>query len=638
MFDFFRSHMKLLQLVLLPLVFIAFVLVGVEGYKSSQQGANETIAKVDGRAIKQGEFDFKQRETLDRMRRQMPNVDAKLFDTPQMKQQIVDDLVRERVLEVAAHKGNLTTTNDRLLHLYLTDPQFAQIRKPDGSIDAQALETALSAQGMTVAQFESGLRREMDMRQVMFGIGATVAAPATATAQALDAMFQQREVQLQQFDAKEFQARVNPSAAEIEAYYKANPSRFQSPENAAIEYVVLDLDTLKKSVTIPEEDLRKYYTENAARYATPEERRASHILIKADKSMTAEQRAAAKAKAESLLAELKKRPAAFAELARKNSDDPGSAVQGGDLDFFGRGAMVKPFEDTVFSLKPGQISELVETDFGYHIIQLTQVRGGDKRSFESVRAEIEDEVKKAEAQRRFSEASLDFTNTVYEQADSLKPVVDKLKLELKSADNVQRTPAAGATGALASPKFLEALFSSDALRNKRNIEAVEIGPNQLASARVLRYTPSATLSLADVTPRIRETLVAEQATALARKEGEARLEALRKAPDTALQAPTQLVSRAQSRQLPRELVAGILKAPADKLPAYVGIDLGAQGYVVAKITKVAGRDPVVADAQQASTQYAQAWAQAESLAYYESLKKRFKAEVVKPMASASAPS
>jgi peptidyl-prolyl cis-trans isomerase D len=635
MFDFVRSHMKLMQLILLPFLLLGFVFVGIEGFKTNEGGANETIAKVGGRPITQGEFDFKHREQVDRVRRQAPNVDAKMFDTPEMKLRILDELVRERVLMVAAQKSHFVTTNDRLLHVYLNDPQFAPVRKPDGSVDAAALELALSQQGMTVADFENMLRRELETRQVMFGIGATAFAPTTAANEALDAMFQQREVQFERFDSKDFAAKVNPSAADIEAYYKANTARFQSPERASIEYVVLDLASLEKGITLPEDDLRKYYEQNAARYTAPEERRASHILIKADKSMSAEQRAQAKAKAESLLAELKKKPSAFAELARKNSQDPGSAEQGGDLDFFGRGAMVKPFEDTVFALKPGQISDLVESDFGYHIIQLTQVRGGEKRSFESVRAEIADEVKKQEAQRRFSEASLDFTNTVYEQSDSLKPVADKLKLEIRTVANVQRTPSPGTEGPLASAKLLEALFSADALRNKRNIEAVEVGPNQLASARVVNYTPAATLSLAEVTPQVRELLVAQQSAALARKEGEARLAALRQAPDTVLKAPVQAVSRLQA-QIPRELVNAVLKAPTDKLPAFVGVDLG-QGYVVVKVAKVAGRDPVAADSKQATAQYAQAWAAAESQAYYAALKKRFRVEVLHPPASASAP-
>jgi peptidyl-prolyl cis-trans isomerase D len=441
-------------------------------------------------------------------------------------------------------------------------------------------------------------------------------------------MFQQREVQVQRFDAKEQLAKVAPTDAQIEAFYKdpTHAADFEAPEQSTIEYVVLDVEALKKGISVTDDELRKYYAENESRYGTPEERRASHILVKAEKDTPAADRAKAKAKAESLLAELKKPQAVFADLARKNSDDPGSAQKGGDLDFFSRGAMVKPFEDAAFALKPGETSGIVESDFGYHIIRLTSVRGGGKRSFESARAEIEDEVKKQLAQKRFSELAVEFTNMVYEQSDSLKPVVDKFKLELRSAKDVKRTPAPDATGPLANPKFLAALFGNDTIANKRNTEAVETGASQLVSGRVVAYTKAHQLPLAEVKPLVRGKLVQVQAAALARKLGEERLAVLRAAPATVMSEPAQTVSRAKAGELPRALVDAVLKAPSTTLPAFVGVDLGDQGYALAKLTKVLGRDPVAADAARAQSSYAKTWGDAESSAYYEALKTRFKVD------------
>jgi peptidyl-prolyl cis-trans isomerase D len=324
---------------------------------------------------------------------------------------------------------------------------------------------------------------------------------------------------------------------------------------------------------------------------------------------------------------VKKNPASFADVARKNSQDTGSALNGGDLDFFGRGAMVKPFEDAAFALKPGGISDVVESDFGYHIIQVTQARGGETKSFDQVRPEIEDEVKKQLAQARYSDAAVEFTNMVYEQPDSLKPVADKLKLPIQTAQGVARTAGPAAKGPLASPKFLEALFSNDALRNKKNTEAVDAGSSQLISARVVTYSPAAMKPLAEVTASVKEKLVAKQAAALARKEGEARLAELRKAPETALTGAAQVVSRAQARELPKPLIDAVLKAPAAKLPAVDGVDLGDQGYVIVKVTKVLGRDPMAADTVRSQGQYAQAWAAAEAQAYYAALKSRYEVDV-----------
>jgi peptidyl-prolyl cis-trans isomerase D len=637
MFEFVRKHTRLLQFVLVLLIFPSFVFFGIQGYSRFMGGENTTVAKVAGRNITLSEWTAAQRDQIERVRRQMPGVDPKLFDTPEMKKEVLETLVREHVLLAAADKLHLVTTNERLERELMSVPQLAALKRPDGSFDVDAYKALLGAQGMTPPMFEARMRQEVTQRQVLQGLSATAIGPASSSGAAFDALLQQREIQVQRFDTKDALAKVNPTDTELEAYYKnpANAAQFDAPEQASIEYLVLDIDALKKGISVPEEELRKYYAENEARFTTPPERRASHILVKAEKSGPAAEREKAKAKAEKLLAEVKKNPASFADIARKNSDDPGSAEKGGDLDFFGRGAMVKPFEDAAFGLKQGEISGVVESDFGYHIIQVTGARGGEKKSFEQVRAEIEDEARKQQAQRKFSEAAVEFTNMVYEQADSLKPAADKFKLELRKAEGVKRTPAAGATGALASPKFLDALFGADALRNKRNTEAIEIGANQLASARIVQYSPAHQRPFAEVKAAVREKVAAEQAAALARKDGETRLAELRKAPDTVLAAPAQTISRAQTRELPRELIDATLRAPADKLPAYVGVELPGQGYAVVKLVKVLGRDPAAADAVRVQSQYAQAWGDAESQAYYAALRSRLRAETLPAAATAA---
>jgi len=633
MFEFVRTHTRLLQFVLVLLVFPSFVFFGIQGYSRFTGGANTTVAKVAGRSITQAEWEAAHRDQIERVRRQMPGVDAKLFDTPEMKRQTLESVVREHVMLAAADKLNLVTTDDRLQRLFSTDPQFAFIRNPDGSIN----KDMLAAQGMSSELFAQRMRQDLSVRQVLQGVGGTVFATPAVAAAALDAFFQQREVQLQRFDAKDYAAKVTLSDADIEKYYKEHAAQFQAPEQASVEYLVLDLESLKKSVTVSEEDLRKYYAENEKRYSTPEERRASHILIKADKDAPAAERAKARAKAEALLAELKKNPAAFADVARKNSQDTASAEKGGDLELYiGRGNTDKPYEDALFALKKGELSGVVDTNEGFYILQLTDVRGGEKRSFESVRAELEEEVRRQLAQKKFSEVAVDFTNMVYEQADSLKPAADRFKLALHQAQGVKRTPAPDATGPLASAKFLEALFSNDAIRNKRNTDAVETAPNQLVSGRIVQYAPARVLPLAEVRDKVRDRVVALQAAALARKDGEARLAELKKAPQTALSAEPQAVSRAQAKDLPRPLVDAVLRADVSKLPAAVGVDLGEQGYAVARINKVLGRDPVAADVARAQAQYAQTWGEAEAQAYYAALKSRFKVEVKEDVVAAEA--
>lgn len=635
MFDFFRKHMRAMQFVLVLLILPSFVFFGIQGYSRFGEGGNATVAKVAGQNITRAELDAAQRDQVERVRRQMPNVDAKLFDSPEMKQRTLDELIRERVALAASDQLKLATTDDRLRRLFVADPQFAFLRNADGSVN----KDALAQQGMSSEQFAARLAQDIARRQVFFGVAGTVLAPASNSAAAMDALLQQREIRVLRFNAKDYVAKINIGEADLDKYYKdpAHAAQFMAPEQATIEYVVLDLDALKKSISVSDDELRKYYEENAARYTTPEQRRASHILIKAEQGTPAADRAKAKVKAEALLAELRKNPAAFADLAKKNSDDPGSAERGGDLDFFARGAMVKPFEDAAFGLKAGEIGPLVESDFGYHIIQVTAVRGGEKRSFDAVRAEMEDEVRRQLAQRRFADAAVEFTNTVYEQPDSLKPVADKLKLEIRTLAGVQRTPAPGATGPLASPKFLDPLFGNDALRNKRNTEAVETATNQLVAGRIASYSPAQLLPFADVKARVQAAVVAEMAAAQARKDGEARLDSLKKAPQSPIIEPMQVVSRVQRRDLPPQMIDAVLRADAASLPVFVGVDLGAQGYAVARIDKVLGRDAAAGDPRQMAGQYAQAWGEAEAMAYYDALKTRFKVEVKASAASESGP-
>lgn len=623
MFEFIRSHTRLFQGILVILVFPAFVFFGVQGYSGGGPGT-ESVAQVAGRPITQAEWDTAHRNQIERVRAQSPDVDVKLLDTPAMKQRTLEALIRERVLLVAADKMNLSITDERLQRTFATDPQLAFLRKPDGTLN----KDLLSAQGMTAPQFEQRLRQDLAVQQVLGGIGSTALGPSVSANSALDALLQQREVRIVRFEAKNYVDKAKPTDADIDAYYKdsKNAAAFEAPERATIEYVLLDIEAIKAGIKVSDEDLQKYYTENASRYVAAEERRASHILIKAEKDASSAVRDKAKAKAASLLEQARKNPGSFADLARKNSDDPGSAVQGGDLDFFGRGAMVKPFEDSAFGLKVGDISDVVESDFGYHVIQVTGARGGEKKPFEAVKTEITDEVKGQLAQRKYAEMAETFSNTVYEQSDSLKPVAEKLGLTVATAKAVTRTPAQGATGPLGNPKFLNALFTTDVIKNKRNSEAVDLGGNQLAAARMVDHAPARRLPLEEVKDLVRQRLVVEQSAALAKTEALSRLEAWRGgAPADALEPPVK-VSRAQTEALPPELVDAVLKAPASPLPAWTGVDFGELGYAAVRIDKILPREPV-GDAKQLQSQYAQVWGAAESEAYYVALKERLKVKV-----------
>ncbi|AYQ29174.1 MULTISPECIES: SurA N-terminal domain-containing protein [unclassified Polaromonas] len=629
MFDFIRKHTKVTMALLFLLIVPSFILFGLDGYNQSRdKGA--VVAKVDGKDIIQSEWDQAHQREVERLRVTMPSLDPKLLDSPEARYTVLERLVRDRVIAAAADKFKLATSDQRLARELQQTPEIASLRRPDGSLDMDRYRALLANQGMSPEMFEANLRADLSNRQVLVGIGASGFSANAAADMALNAYFEKREVQLARFSVADFAAKLSPTDADLEQFYKTNEKLFQAPEQASIEYVQLDLDSIKKGLTVNEADLKTYYEQNAQRLSGTEERRASHILIASPKTAPAADREKARAKAQELLALVKKSPDTFADVARKNSQDPGSAPNGGDLDFFARGSMVKPFEDAAFSMKKGDISDVVESEFGYHVIKLTDVKAPKQRSFEEMKPELEAELKKQQAQKKFSETADAFTNGVYEQSDSLKPVAERLKLEIKSAARVTRQPEAGATGVLANPKFLGALFAADAVEKKRNTEAIEVAPNQLVSGRIVQHTPARTQPFAEVKDQVRQRWLAQRGAEEARKEGTAKLAAWKAAPASAtgLSAPV-VVSREQTQQLPPPVIDAALRVDGAALPGFAGVDLGTQGYAIVKVDKVVARDvPVEAAAKQQRNQYAQWWTSAESLAYYNGLKERFKAEIL----------
>ncbi len=630
MFEFIRNNTRVVLGFMLLLIIPSFVFFGIEGYSRSNTGASTTVAEVGGYKITRAEWDNAHQRVLQNARQQMSGADIAKLDTPALRLATLDNLVRERLLLVAASDMHLSPSDARLQRLFATDPQFAQLRNPDGSVNREIL----AMQGMSSEMFAQRLRQEVATQQVLAGASRAVLAPASIVDATVDPLLQRREVQFKRFEAPAYRDKVKPTDAEIEAFYKAHTDDFKAPEMAEIEYVQLDFDTVGAASVPTEDELRKFYDANAARFTAPEERQARHILINADKSLAASERAAAKAKAETLLAQARSNPAGFAELAKKNSQDTGSAVQGGDLGFFGRGAMVKPFEDAAFGMKTGDITGPVETDYGYHIIQLVGTKGGEVKPFADVKAEITAELRRTAAQKLWPAQAELFTNTVYEQSDSLQPAIDKFKLKKQTA-TVQRTPAAGATGPLASAKLLEAVFAKDALENKRNTDAVEVGPNQLVSAHVLKHTPARVQTLDEVKAAVVERLVTEQALALAKKEGQAALAALGSGSGDNKLSDNAIISRSNPQGVPRPVLEAALRADAGKLPVNTGVELPGAGYVVLRVLKVLPREKPPGSEETISQQYAQAWAAAESDAFMTALKKRYKARVLPEAQAAS---
>ncbi|QXL84619.1 SurA N-terminal domain-containing protein [Comamonas sp. NLF-1-9] len=635
MFEAIRKHSKIVMGILFLLIIPSFVLFGIDGNYFGEK--SPAVASVDGKPITQAEWDNAHRNESDRLRAQQPGLDGKLLDSPQARYATLERMVRDRVLAAAAQHMHLAVSDAQLARELQAIPAIAQLRKPDGKLDVDAYRALVGAQGLTPEGFEMQMRSDLSVAQVLGGVVSTSFVSPAESELGMQALLQRREVQIARFDAQKYASEVKVDDAALQAYYQAHTAQFRQAEEASIEYVVLDMDAIKAGITVNEDDLRTYYKENQDRLAGKEERRASHILINAPKDAPAAEREAARKKAESLLAEVRKDPARFAAIAKESSQDPGSAAQGGDLGYFARGAMVKPFEDAVFSMHKGDISDLVETDFGYHIIELTDVKPPKIPSFEEARPALEAELRQQQAQRKFAEVAEAFSNIVYEQPDSLQPVADKLHLKVQTASGLARTPAPGAQGVLANARFLDALFAPESLQSKRNTEAVDVGSNELAAGRIISYQPAQTLPYEQAKDRVRAAYVAAKSAELATAEGEAKLAAWREQPASASGLAAAItIARDQPAGQPAALVDAVLRASADTLPVWVGVGLGEQGYAVVKIERIVPREEADAQQQALAQQYLQAWTQAEALAYYELLKQRYKVQIKVPRPAAEA--
>ena len=627
MFDFIRDHKKIMQILLIILIFPSFVLFGIDGYKRFQN-SGDVVATVNGVEITKEEWEQSHKNEVTRMRASMPNIDVAMFDSPAMKYGVLERMVQTRVLESSAKKLNLKVSDQRVALAISGIEGLAGIKKPDGSLDIEKYKQLLASQGMTPEIFENRMRGEVAMRQVVNGVTqSSVTFPAQIDV-ALDSFYQQREIQIAIFSASDFLAQAKPADEDVSKFFTLHKNEYQSAESADIEYVVLSLDAIEKNITLNEADLKAYFDQNQATLAAKEERRASHILINASTSASDADKQKAREKAQSILDAIKKNPASFADAAKKNSQDPGSAVKGGDLGFFARGAMVKPFEDAAYALIKGEISGLVQSDFGFHIIQLTEIKSATS-DFNQARPVLEKELKNQQARKQFAEMAEQFSNLVYEQSDSFKPVVGKLKLDIQTAQNVTKEVKPDPKSPWTNANLLKSLFSADSIKNLRNTEAIEAGPNTLVAARITKYFPAKQIPLEEIKPMIVQAVLVQKALELAKENGKSKLEEWKKAPEAAqLQSPV-VLSREQSMNLPGNLVDEAMRASTAKLPILIGVDLGSRGYGIVKVNKVLENNTQTKSTQ-LRERFVKSWATAENLAYYGYLKELLKASIKEP--------
>ncbi len=580
MFDFVHEKKRLVQIVLL-LIILPFAFFGVDSYRHS--GDTDAPATVNGTKITRQEFDSALRQQQDRMRQMLgANFDPAMFDKPDMKRAILDNLIAQRLLIDQARAAGLTVTDAQVAQVIAGIDAF----KEGGKFDKARYVSALAEKGMTPVMFEARVKDELVGQQLREAYTQNGYAANTVADRVIAINEEQRIISVAQVALQSFIDQAKVDEAEIKNYYDQNQKDFQVPEQVRVEYVKFSSADLMDKADVKPEDAKKYYDEHQAEFSTPEQREASHILLTVAATAPQAEQDAVKARASELLKQVRQHPDQFAELARKNSQDPGSAAKGGDLGLFGRGMMVKPFDDAVFAMKPGEISDLVKSDFGYHIIKLTAIKAAHISPFDDVSAGILYKLRQQKAADSFAELADKFGNTVYEQSDTLQPAATLAGVKVAQSGWLTKGSVADDVW---TAKMMQAVFSDDVIKNKRNTAAIEVAPNTLVAARMLEHRAASVSSLKDVQDVIKQKLLHQKALDMAVKQGKMLLGQLQQGGHPALDwSVAQTITHAQHGALDVAMVRQLFQADSTKLPQYIGAESPQGGYTLVRVDAVKG--------------------------------------------------
>ncbi len=513
--------------VIVTLLIIPFALWGINQYFDG--GKEIPAAKVNDIEIPQQRLQQAFYQQQQRLREMLgANYRPEMFPEEQMRQQVLDGLIEQELLVQTANDSGMRIGDALLAATIHGVPVFQQ----DGQFSQQAYEGALRTRGMVPAGFEADLRRDMLTQQLYAGIARSdFATPAERRAMQ-QLLGQQRDIGFLLLPLADFVAKAQVGKEEIQAFYDAQGALFMQPEQVSVAYLELSAAHISKGITVGEDELRARYQAQLTNYTTPEERHARHILIRVEAGADAATEQAARAEADKLLVQLRG-GASFEDVARKSSQDPGSAAEGGDLGFFGRGVMDKAFEDATFALKPKELSEPVRSAFGYHLIRLEAVRGGDTKPFAAVREQILDEIRTERAEQQFYEQAEQLANLTYEHPDTLEEAAQQLALPVLKSEPFTRR---GGSGLLANPKLVNAAFSEDVLARGNNSEAIDVERNHMVVLRVLQHQPEMRRPLDSVREEIITRLRRDKAADAAREAAAALQQQLQQGGDPVLVA------------------------------------------------------------------------------------------------------
>jgi peptidyl-prolyl cis-trans isomerase D len=607
MFDFVHKNRRVVQ-VILAILILPFAIWGIESYTRVTTG-RDAVAKVNGLEITRRELDEQMAIQIERVKEAFgAQLDPAALDTPEARRALLEGLISQRLVTSEAARRHLFMSKAAVIDAISQAPEFQE----NGQFSPARYTAYLQSRNTSDQRYVAELQTQLPLARLVNSVADAAIAPRTVANQLVALEGQKREVSEVRVFGQQFLAQTNVDEAQIKAYYDANPAEFRSPERVRAEYVMLTADALAKQDPVTEAEVKAAYEQRINQFSVSEVRNVSHILVKDQ------------GEAEKILAEVRKNPARFAELAKQHSLDTGTAERGGELGAVTRESLDPKLAEAIYAMKNGEM-RVAQSKFGFHVLRVS-VQAGKSRSFEEVRKDLTEELSRQKAGRRFAELGEAFSNMVYEQPDSLKPAAEKFKLQIQTTNWIAKS-ARQELGALDNPKLLAALFSSDALQNKRNTEAVQVAPGVLVAARVIEHRPEEQLKYEQVKPAVAEMLRRRAAAELAHKDGEAKLAALRQGKDPGLKwSPARTISRREPQGMPGEAVQRAMSADAEKLPAYVGVTFP-EGYLLLRVSKVIEAEAKNIDPQTAARVGA-LYGRSQYEAYVASLRARADVEII----------
>jgi len=609
----------------LVLLAIPFALWGINNYFVAQ--VQTWVAKVNGQEISQGDYQQRLSNYRQRMRQMLgENFDPGMLEQPDFKRQFLEDMIRSRVLLQAAQDAGFEVPPQRIANEIASYPALQE----SGKFSPERYRQALQSIGMTPKQFEAQVRDDLLTNEVVGSLQSTALVTDQEVNNLIRLQNQTRDFKYFLLPADRYQDQVSVTDDEIKTYYDEHPDAFMTEEKVSIRYLELSAAEIAKTIKVDEPALLAWFKDNQSSYVTNEQRLASHILIQVPEDATPDQVAEAKAKAEKA-DERVRNGEDFAKVAKEMSDDPGSAASGGDLGWLEKGQMPDAFEQALFSLDKGQVSDPVRTGYGFHVIKLRDIQEPKGKTFEEARDQVAKDYKSSEAERMYLEQADRLVDQTYENPSSLQPAADALDLKVQEAGPFTRD---GGEGIASNQDVVKTAFSDLVLQDRLNSDPVELGPNHVAVMRVTDHQPSERRPLDDVKDEIRQTLVTDKARKVAERKADDAVKALSSgsaelaglAGEEGSELVTAESTERNASDYPPQLLDGVFKLPAPKGGmAYHAVAAGNGDRAVVALSAIHPGDPskaTDADRQRIRQQLARAYVGAEINAMVDNLEKK----------------